>query len=225
MNEYQTAFASQYLPYRFDTDKGASPLWSPAPPIPPGSSNYRRSMDTAGGPDPKKARWSLNSFSMNNRGNGGNSRNAFANYGYRPQSSLSQDQFSGTPSNGFGGALYSTLSLTINTNTGGNTGLPSQFSPNPGVTSFTQQTQTPISANTNFPYLGFGRNMLGWVPQSESLESLDDSHTTTRLSEFVRFHLFFFHFFMSKPLFPHPLILSYFSFPFLSRSPNTFKDN
>ena len=118
-------------------------------------------MDTAGGPDPKKARWSPNSFGANNGGNGGNSRDAFANYGYGPQSSLSQGQFNGTPSNGFGGALYSTPSLTINTNTGGNAGLPSQLSPNPGVTSFAQQTQTPISANANSPYLGFGYNMLG----------------------------------------------------------------
>ena len=116
-------------------------------------------MDTAGGPDPKKARWSPNSFGATNGGNGGNTRDAFANYGYGPQSSLSQGQFNGTPSNGFGGALYSTPSLTINTNTG-NTGMPSQLSPNPG-TSFAQQAQTPISANANSPYLGFGYNMLG----------------------------------------------------------------
>jgi hypothetical protein len=118
-------------------------------------------MDTAGGPDPKKARWSPNSFGATNGGNGGNTRDAFANYGYGPQSSLSQGQFNVTPSNGFGGALYSTPSLSINTNTGGNTGLPSQLSPNPGGTSFAQQAQTPISANANSPYLGFGYNMLG----------------------------------------------------------------
>ena len=117
-------------------------------------------MDTAGGPDPKKARWSPNSFGATNGGNGGNTRDAFANYGYGPQSSLSQGQFNGTPSNGFGGALYSTPSLTINTNTGNN-GMPSQLSPNPGGTSFAQQAQTPISANANSPYLGFGYNMLG----------------------------------------------------------------
>ena len=117
-------------------------------------------MDTAGGPDPQKARWSANSFGVNNGGNSGNSRDAFANYGYGPQSSLSQGQFNSTISNGFGGALYSTPSLTVNINTGGNTGLPSQFSPNPGVT-FAQQTQTPISANANSPYLGSSYNMLG----------------------------------------------------------------
>ena len=88
-----------------------------------------------------------------------NSRDTSANYGYGPQSSLSQGRFNGTPSNGFSGAMYSTPSLTTNTNTGGNTGLPSQLSPNPGVT-FAQQTQIPISANANSPYLGFGYNML-----------------------------------------------------------------
>ena len=54
--------------------------------------------------------------------------------------------------------MYSTTSLTINTNTGGNTGPPSQLSPNSGVTSFVQQT---ISANANSPYLCFGYNMWG----------------------------------------------------------------
>ena len=38
--------------------------------------------------------------------------------------------------------------------------------------------------------------------------------TDTFMSEFVRFHLLPFNFFMSKSLFPHPLILSYFPFPF-----------
>lgn len=143
MDESQTAFASQYPPYGFDIEM------------------MKRSMDTAGGPDPKKARWSPNSFGTTNGGSSGNTRDAFANYGYGPQSSLSQGQFNTTPSNGFGGALYSTPSLTINTNTGGNNGLPSQLSPNPGGMSFGQQAQTPVSANANSPYLGFGYNMLG----------------------------------------------------------------
>lgn len=117
-------------------------------------------MDTAGGPDPKKARWSQHSLNVTNGGNAGNNRDAFANYGYGPQSTLSQGQFNPSPSNGFGGALYSTPSLTINTNTGGNNGLPSQLSPNPGG-NFGQQAQTPVSANANSPYLGFGYNMLG----------------------------------------------------------------
>ena len=58
-------------------------------------------------------------------------------------------------------AVPYTPSLTINTNTGGNTGPPSQLGPNTGVTSFAQQTQTPISANANSPYLGFGYKVLG----------------------------------------------------------------
>jgi hypothetical protein len=45
-------------------------------------------------------------------------------------------QFNDTPSNRFGGALYSTPSLFININTGGNTRPPSQFSLNPGGTLF-----------------------------------------------------------------------------------------
>ena len=57
--------------------------------------------------------------------------------------------------------MYSTPSLIINSNTGENTGLPSQLSPNPGVTSFAQQTLTPISTNANSQYLGFGYNILG----------------------------------------------------------------
>ena len=56
-------------------------------------------------------------------------------------------QSDGIPSDGFGGILYSTapLTITISTNTGRNTGSPFQLSPNPGVTSFAQQTQSPSS--------------------------------------------------------------------------------
>ena len=87
---------------------------------------------------------------------------SFANYG--PRSNLSQGQFNGTPSSGPGGVLYSTPSLIINSNTGENTGLPSQLSPNPGVTSFAQQTLTPISTNTNSQYFGFGYSIFGMGP-------------------------------------------------------------
>ena len=103
-----------------------------SPSYSPGSYDYQRSTDTTGDPSSKKAHWSPNSFA-NNGGNGGNGRDALANYGYGPQSSLSQGQFNGTPSNGFGGASYSTPFITINTNTSGDTGLPSQLNPNPGV--------------------------------------------------------------------------------------------
>lgn len=116
-------------------------------------------MDTTGGPDAKKARWSPTSFG--NSGNGSNNRDAFANYGYGPQAGMSQGGFNGgSPSGGFASnALYSTPSLTINTASNGN-GMPSQLSPNPAST-FPQQVQTPISANGASPYLGFGYNMLG----------------------------------------------------------------
>ena len=76
-----------------------------------------------------------------------------------PQSSLSQDQFNSTPFNGPGGTLYSAPSLTIDANTGGNTGPPSQLNMNLGVTSFTRQTQTSISVNANSSSLGFGYNV------------------------------------------------------------------
>ena len=90
----------------------------------------------------QKAHWSPNSFGATDGGNVGNTRNAFSNCGYSPRSSLSRGQFGRTASNGFGGASYSNPSLTIDTNTGGNTGLPSRLGPNPGVT-FAQQTQIP----------------------------------------------------------------------------------
>ncbi|KAF9783915.1 hypothetical protein BJ322DRAFT_1007701 [Thelephora terrestris] len=165
MDESQTTFASQYPSYGFDIEM------------------MKRSMDTAGGPDPKKARWSPNSFGQNNGGNGGNSRDAFANYGYGPQSSLSQGQFN-SPVNGFGGALYSTPSLTINTSTGGNGGLPSQLSPNHG-TSFVQQAQTPVSATANSPYLGFGYNMLGMgLPGMNMLGTMGGFPYNTQMNNF-----------------------------------------
>lgn len=74
-------------------------------------------MDGMGGPDAKKARWSPNS----------SPRDAFANYGYGPQTSMAQPFPS--PSNpGFGNALYSSPQLSINTQT--NTVNPPQPSPN-----------------------------------------------------------------------------------------------
>ena len=41
-----------------------------------------------------------------------------------------------------------------------------------------------------------------------------DLHHSSIVSEFIRFHLLLFTFFMLKSLFPHLLFLSYFSFPF-----------
>ena len=65
----------------------------------------------------------------------GNTRDASVNHCYGPQSGRYHRQFDGATPNGFDGILYSTPSLTINTNTGGSTGLPLQLNPNPGVSS------------------------------------------------------------------------------------------
>ena len=118
-------------------------------------------MEAVGGPDAKKARWSPTSFgsnALNGLSNSAATRDAFANYGYGPQASISQCGYNNSsPSNGFGGSpLYATPSLSINTNTNGN-GMASQMSPN--TASFPQQQQP--SPNGNTPY-GFGSyNMVG----------------------------------------------------------------
>jgi hypothetical protein len=73
-------------------------------------------MDTVGGPDAKKARWSPNSFGAPNA-NGlvtPTSRDAFANYGYGSQASIPQGFPNSSPPSAFEGALYST---SINTPT------------------------------------------------------------------------------------------------------------
>ncbi|KAI0645141.1 hypothetical protein C8Q79DRAFT_927385 [Trametes meyenii] len=159
MEDSQTAFASQYQPYAgFDIDM------------------MKRSMDTVGGPDAKKARWSPTSFGPNNGANGlaanasaSNARDAFANYGYGPQAALSQNGFNNSPpSSGFAGnPLYSTPSLSVNTAVTAN-GMPSQMSPNTAGP-YTPQQQQPPSANPNSanPYNPFGGyNMLGMgLPQ------------------------------------------------------------
>ena len=56
------------------------------------------------------------------------------NYGYWPQSGPSHGKFNGTASDGF---------YPINANTRGNTGLPSQPIPNPGVTSSPNRLRLP----------------------------------------------------------------------------------
>ncbi|CDO74699.1 hypothetical protein BN946_scf184847.g7 [Trametes cinnabarina] len=164
MDDSQTAFASQYQPYAaFDIDM------------------MKRSMDTVGGPDAKKARWSPTSFGHNNGMNGlaanasasAVNRDAFANYGYGPQANLSQNAFNNpSPSTGFNGnPLYSTPSLSVNTTVATN-GMPSQMSPNTAGP-YTPQQQQPPSATPNSanPYNGFnGYNMLGMgLPQMNML--------------------------------------------------------
>jgi hypothetical protein len=101
-------------------------------------------MDPVGGPDAKKARWSpTSSFPGQNSNNGNTSspRDAFANYGYGPQASIAQSAFNNSPSAGAfaGSPLYSTPSLSINTQTNGN-GITSQLSPNTAA-AFVQQQQ------------------------------------------------------------------------------------
>ena len=108
-------------------------------------------MDTVGGPDAKKARWSPNAFPANPQGNnnvgvnGGAAavnRDAFANYGYGPNASFNQQPQQSSPIPGFATAspLYSTPSLSINTQTG--VGMGGQTSPNPAsAAAFMQQQQ------------------------------------------------------------------------------------
>jgi hypothetical protein len=132
-------------------------------------------MDSVGGPDAKKARWSPSSFTSN-AANGlpaapnASARDPFANYGYGPQASISQAAFANsTPGAGFGASqLYSTPSLSINTSMNANGMAGQQMSPNTaaaflqGQQQQGQQLQTPISANGNNPYANLGAyNMLG----------------------------------------------------------------
>lgn len=125
-------------------------------------------MDTVGGPDAKKARWSPTSFGSNGLNGLGNNttRDAFANYGYGHQAGMSQAGYNNSsPSNGFAGSpLYTTPSLSINTNANGN-GMSSQMSPNTAGPFSAQLQQTPASANGGAAYAGFGGyNMLMGMP-------------------------------------------------------------
>ncbi|KAJ3983818.1 hypothetical protein F5890DRAFT_1597026 [Lentinula detonsa] len=136
MDESQTAFASQYPSYGFDLDM------------------MKRSMEPVGGPDAKKARWSPTFPQQNPSSNANSNRDAFANYGYGPQASISQSGYASSPITT--SPLYSTPSLTINTQANGSPMNP-QMSPN--TANFPQQQQP--SPNGSSPY-GFGSyNMLG----------------------------------------------------------------
>ncbi len=127
-------------------------------------------MDTVGGPDAKKARWSPTSFNGTNglapnpSASAGPARDAFANYGYGPQAGL-QNGFNGSPpASAFAAAnaaLYSTPSLSVNTAVAGG-GMGQQMSPNTAGP-YTPQSQQPQSANPNSanPYNFAGYNMLG----------------------------------------------------------------
>ena len=127
----------------------------------------KRSMDAVGGPDAKKARWSPTSINAPNGLSSGNTsaaRDAFANYGYGPQASISQSAFNNPPpSAGFNGnPLYSTPSLNANHSPNGNN--MAQLSPNTAAAfaqqQQQQQQQQQVNGNGN-AYSGFGYNMLG----------------------------------------------------------------
>ncbi|KAF9222423.1 hypothetical protein BS17DRAFT_818733 [Gyrodon lividus] len=160
MDDAQTAFPTHYPAYAFDLDM------------------MKRSMDAVGGPDAKKARWSPTSFNGNNASNGlvtsansgannASTRDAFANYGYGPQASISQP-FQHNSSPAFTpNALYSTPSLSINTGLNGQgLQMSAQMSPHMGA-GFTQQQQHggqqgQINGGNAYGNAGaFGYGMLG----------------------------------------------------------------
>ncbi|KIJ66105.1 hypothetical protein HYDPIDRAFT_174805 [Hydnomerulius pinastri MD-312] len=155
MDDSQAAFATHYPSYGFDLDM------------------MKRSMDTVGGPDAKKPRWSPTSFNGANASNGhtasansGNNsaRDAFANYGYGPQASISQS-FQPHSSPSFApNALYSTPSLSINTGANGQAMMSAQMSPHIGA-GFAQQQQGGQQGQANGNAYGgagaFGYSMLG----------------------------------------------------------------
>ncbi|THH23055.1 hypothetical protein EUX98_g8122 [Antrodiella citrinella] len=130
---------------------------------------FSRSMDSVGGPDAKKARWSPTSFAANglsNNPNGG-ARDAFANYGYGPQATIAQQNANAFANgqqqgqNFNANALYSTPSLSINTNTSGN-GMQSQMSPNTAGPYTPQSQQASANAAAAAGYGNFaGYSMLG----------------------------------------------------------------
>jgi RNA recognition motif-containing protein len=133
MDDGQTAFASQYNQYPgFELDM------------------MKRSMEAVGGPDAKKARWSP-TFPGQGSPNPSSPRDAFANYGYGPQATISQQPpFPTSP-------LYSTAPpLTINTQTNGGGQMNPQ--PSPINAAFSQQQPSPNGSG----YGGFpGYNMMG----------------------------------------------------------------
>jgi hypothetical protein len=124
-------------------------------------------MDAVGGPDAKKARWSPTSLNTPNGLSSGNTsatRDAFANYGYGPQASISQSTFNNPPpSAGFNGnPLYSTPSLNVNHSPNGNGMAP--LSPNTAAAfaqQQQQQQQQQVNGNGNAYGAFAGYNMLG----------------------------------------------------------------
>lgn len=151
MDESQAAFNSQYQTGydAFDLDM------------------MKRSLEAAGGPEAKKARWSPNSFAQASSPNGivqgaGGARDPFANYGYGPNANLG---FSNGSSNGFAGAgnasaLYTTPQLTLNTNMTNlapGTVAQGQMSPTSATAAFSPQSaQTQQGMFSPYNMLGMG---------------------------------------------------------------------
>ena len=132
-------------------------------------------MELSGGPESKKARWSPNAYasSATSVATNGNIRtDLFANYGYGNQAAVNQATAAafGSASHLNGNQLYSTPTLTVNTNTNG-VSMASQMSPSSATSAFTPQmpqTQQPGqvngggAANVYGGYGGYGMNgMLG----------------------------------------------------------------
>ncbi|KAI5988220.1 hypothetical protein EDD15DRAFT_2464174 [Pisolithus albus] len=159
MDDTQTAFATHYPSYGFDLDM------------------MKRSMDTVGGPDAKKARWSppsytgtagttggLSSTTTGGTANSGSAstRDPFINYGYGPQASINQPGFQPAGSPSFSSnALYSTPSLSINTGVGMNGHGQVQMSPHPMTSSGFAQQQQQQQGGGQGQGGQFGYGMLG----------------------------------------------------------------
>ncbi|KAL0568537.1 hypothetical protein V5O48_013444 [Marasmius crinis-equi] len=108
----------------------------------------KRSMDTPGGPaETKKARWSPTSSTGNPASTSPSAtsaaqRDAFANYGYGPQASINQPQYSAAPTS----PLYSTPQ-GLSVNVSGGQASPGQLSPGG-----TQTGQTSPGAANGWGY-------------------------------------------------------------------------
>jgi len=159
MDDSQVAFVAHYPSYGFDLDMmKVRPLRYLI--LVPSLSPKQRSMDTVGGPDAKKARWSPTfNASTSSAATPTTTRDAFANYGYGPHAQINQPFQASSPA--FSNPLYSTPNLTINTSVNG-VGMNPQMSPaNPTAFAQQQQQQQTQQPNGMAPYAGFGYSMLG----------------------------------------------------------------
>ena len=136
----------------------------------PGSSSSQRSVNTAGSPDPPKP-GGLQIPSARTTETIGSNRDTLANYvmGLSP-AHLSLNSTTSPPTDPSVHCILPHPSLSAPTPVETH-GLSSQLSPNPGITSFAQQTQTPIRPNANSPYLGLGYNLLDGYPRNERFEN------------------------------------------------------